>query len=481
MWSVEGDESGPTGTARVLYMKNGGDLSWSAGRSCAGCLSEPDRAVGFRGEMIAEGIIHPGMKRKEAAALPRREKCHQNYKHEHKGGGHKQPLAGALRYGFAKPATQPVHGSCPVYVRTRDKSFPTVKPARIQTRAGGGGGMAIATPKFCGKAACDRRRDLHARPRRPAHFASGFELTLEPERPPRRIEVINGAGGRRRWSADDKARILEETLVPGAVVSEVARRHGLTPQQLFGWRREGATGAERGFGEVCPGGGRGVQRADHRRDRLLARAGSDPNHDPLVSNSIPSARERRDRPRVRPQPSRGSGAGPGVQRAGAARAKRALDADRASGGLPGRAAGRRLWRLQGHGGARRGAPGLLLVACARRFYELASAGPAPIASEALIRIADLYLIESEIRGCSAAERRTIRQERSRSLVQAFELWLREKLALVSQKSTRGNPICALAMDGVEPLPRRRPHRDRFERATVAPGIPTFDSPVRLGV
>lgn len=67
---------------------------------------------------------------------------------------------------------------------------------------------------------------------------SGFELTLEPERSRRRIEVINGAGGRRRWSADDKARILEETLVPGAVVSEVARRHGLTPQQLFGWRRE---------------------------------------------------------------------------------------------------------------------------------------------------------------------------------------------------------------------------------------------------
>ena len=53
---------------------------------------------------------------------------------------------------------------------------------------------------------------------------SGFELTLEPERSPRRFEVITGAGGRRRWSADDKARVLEETLVPGAVVSEVARR-----------------------------------------------------------------------------------------------------------------------------------------------------------------------------------------------------------------------------------------------------------------
>ena len=53
----------------------------------------------------------------------------------------------------------------------------------------------------------------------------------------RRVEIINGLGGRRRWSVDDKARIVEETLVAGAVVSEIARRHGLSPQQLFGWRR----------------------------------------------------------------------------------------------------------------------------------------------------------------------------------------------------------------------------------------------------
>jgi transposase len=53
----------------------------------------------------------------------------------------------------------------------------------------------------------------------------------------RRLEIINDVGGRRRWSLDDKARIVEETLAPGAVVSEVARRHGLTPQQVFSWRR----------------------------------------------------------------------------------------------------------------------------------------------------------------------------------------------------------------------------------------------------
>jgi transposase len=66
---------------------------------------------------------------------------------------------------------------------------------------------------------------------------SGLDRRLEPEGETRRFEVINGAMGRRRWSADDRARILEETLAPGAVVSAVARRHGLTPPQLFTWRR----------------------------------------------------------------------------------------------------------------------------------------------------------------------------------------------------------------------------------------------------
>jgi transposase len=61
---------------------------------------------------------------------------------------------------------------------------------------------------------------------------------LEPPRPVRRLEVITGAGGRRRWSADEKAQILEEAMAPGAVVSEVARLHGMSPQHLFTWRRQ---------------------------------------------------------------------------------------------------------------------------------------------------------------------------------------------------------------------------------------------------
>ena len=66
---------------------------------------------------------------------------------------------------------------------------------------------------------------------------STLDHMLKPEAV-RRLEVITGTGRRRRFSEDYKAQIIEETLAPGAVVSEVARRHGLTPQQLFGWRRQ---------------------------------------------------------------------------------------------------------------------------------------------------------------------------------------------------------------------------------------------------
>ena len=76
----------------------------------------------------------------------------------------------------------------------------------------------------------------------------------------------------------------------------------------------------------------------------------------------------------------------------------------------------------------------------RRFYELAAAGPAPIASEALERIAGLYAIEKEIRGRSADERRAVRQDRSRPIVDDLEPWLRAKLALISQKTKLAEAI-----------------------------------------
>jgi len=76
----------------------------------------------------------------------------------------------------------------------------------------------------------------------------------------------------------------------------------------------------------------------------------------------------------------------------------------------------------------------------RPFYELAQSGPAPIASEALARIAALYRIEADMGGRSADERRAVRQERSRPLVEALQPWLREKLSLISQKTKLAEAI-----------------------------------------
>src|SRR5215469_15922414 len=54
----------------------------------------------------------------------------------------------------------------------------------------------------------------------------------------RRIELITGAPRRRRWSAEEKARILAESFQPGARVSDVALRHGVNRGLVWSWRRQ---------------------------------------------------------------------------------------------------------------------------------------------------------------------------------------------------------------------------------------------------
>jgi transposase len=56
----------------------------------------------------------------------------------------------------------------------------------------------------------------------------------------RRIEVITGTGRRRRWDAETKGRLVAESFEPGCSVSEVARRHDISPGLLFLWRRQAA-------------------------------------------------------------------------------------------------------------------------------------------------------------------------------------------------------------------------------------------------
>lgn len=76
--------------------------------------------------------------------------------------------------------------------------------------------------------------------------------------PARRLEVFTGAGRRRAWTAEQKAQIVCESYESGEKVSAVARRHGLTPQQLFGWRRDAR---RRGGGRQRVGDGGGVSGA----------------------------------------------------------------------------------------------------------------------------------------------------------------------------------------------------------------------------
>ncbi|WP_445177230.1 IS66-like element accessory protein TnpA [Rhizorhapis sp. SPR117] len=66
-----------------------------------------------------------------------------------------------------------------------------------------------------------------------------FETCFETTAPGRvqRLDVIESSRGKRHWTPEARARIIAESLEPGANVSAVARRHGLYPQQLYTWRR----------------------------------------------------------------------------------------------------------------------------------------------------------------------------------------------------------------------------------------------------
>lgn len=53
-----------------------------------------------------------------------------------------------------------------------------------------------------------------------------------------RLEVIEGPSGRRRRAKAERARIAAESMMPGATVADVARRHGTTRWQIYDWRKK---------------------------------------------------------------------------------------------------------------------------------------------------------------------------------------------------------------------------------------------------
>src|SRR6202043_3748653 len=65
---------------------------------------------------------------------------------------------------------------------------------------------------------------------------------VDASEPRGRVDIRVGVGRRRRWSVEAKGRIVAESYAPGAVVSEVARRHDISPQHLFGWRKAARAG-----------------------------------------------------------------------------------------------------------------------------------------------------------------------------------------------------------------------------------------------
>jgi len=90
-----------------------------------------------------------------------------------------------------------------------------------------------------------------------------------------RVEVITSVQRRRRWSADEKARIVQETYAPGMSVSLVASQYGVAPNQVFTWRRLYAAGALSAVGageEVVPASDyRSLQQQVRELQRLLGK------------------------------------------------------------------------------------------------------------------------------------------------------------------------------------------------------------------
>ena len=82
-------------------------------------------------------------------------------------------------------------------------------------------------------------------------FNSNVDRKVKTEATPiQRVEVITGVERRRDWTDEQKLSIVAESCQDGAVISDVARRHGLRPQQLFNWRNEFR---KRKTGLVCSG------------------------------------------------------------------------------------------------------------------------------------------------------------------------------------------------------------------------------------
>ena len=212
------------------------------------------------------------------------------------------------------------------------------------------------------------------------------------------VTVLSGPERRRRWTTAEKLRIVQESRAHEAVVSEIARRHDVHPNQLHSWRRQARTGvlagADAGHGAR---GGRFTAGGQHPERHLASYAGL-------------------------------------MQADAYAGFNRLYQATR----KPGRIVEAACW-----------------AHARRKFFELARLRKAPIAIEAVQRIDALFAIEREINGQPPWERRRVRHEHSRPLIIELETWLREQRRKLSSKSDsrQGDRLQPQALGGAHSLPR----------------------------
>src|SRR5260370_25663951 len=104
------------------------------------------------------------------------------------------------------------------------------------------------------------------------------EHIVDASEPRGRVVIRVGVGRRRRWSGEAKGRIVAESYGPGAVVSEVARRHDMSPQHLFAWRKAARAGLLTLPADEAPMFVPVVRGAGHAGDALAAAANGAGSH-----------------------------------------------------------------------------------------------------------------------------------------------------------------------------------------------------------
>jgi transposase-like protein len=122
-----------------------------------------------------------------------------------------------------------------------------------------------------------------------------------------KTEILTGPERRRRWSAEEKVRVVVEATMPGAQVAEIARRHGVSRSLIYTWRREAKCRLPGGAGSVALPELVPVVVSDVRQDEPTAMAGSEgqdarpsgvPRHEGVVDIMLPGDVRVRVRGRV---------------------------------------------------------------------------------------------------------------------------------------------------------------------------------------